>query len=62
MAERMLISAPELMTMLGICRKTLWNYIDRGLIPPPTRILNRRYWTTKQIADALRDLGVDVAA
>lgn len=62
MAERMLISAPELLDMLGCSRKTLWNYIQRGIIPEPTRILGRRYWTTKQLADAFQALGLDIAA
>jgi predicted DNA-binding transcriptional regulator AlpA len=62
MAQRMLISAPELLQMIGCSRKTLYNYIERGIIPEPTRILGRRYWTTAQIAEAMRELGFPVAA
>lgn len=62
MAQKLLVSGPDLEKMTGKGRRTIYNWEKRGLLPPHTRVLNQKYWLVHEVADALKELGFNVDA
>ena len=46
---RVLLSAKELATMLGVNRSTIWSWFNSGRIPAPVRIGGTTRWRRREI-------------
>lgn len=36
--DSILVNVADICTMLGICERTAWKWVDKGWLPPPIRM------------------------
>lgn len=49
-----LITTEELLDALHVSRKTLYNHVVTGRLPPPLRLGRRRYWREAELNRVLQ--------
>lgn len=52
-APLLLVSDRELGAMLSISRTTVWNLVQRGVLPPPVKLGGSTRWSVQEVEAAI---------
>lgn len=61
MSEVSLLKTHQVMERLSISRATLFRWLEKGILPKPSKISSRLYWSSQEVDEFINQAGEKAA-